>query len=142
MSGGSLNYFYSDLEEHVGDFKDLELDDLVSDLAELFHDREWYLSGDTCEGKWNESRIKFKKKWFEKYSRIDRVEKYIEDTKKELLISLGLFDNYCKDCEHWTKTEDEGSCYGWCDLVDGCLMHRYETCDKFRKRNETDGHVH
>ena len=45
MSGGSLDYFYSQLNDHVGDFKDRELDELVSDLAELFHDREWYLSG-------------------------------------------------------------------------------------------------
>jgi len=35
MSGGSLNYFYSQLEDHVGDFDDRELDDLVKDLAKL-----------------------------------------------------------------------------------------------------------
>ena len=38
MSGGSLNYFYGQLEEHIGDFGDKELDELVKDLAELFHD--------------------------------------------------------------------------------------------------------
>ena len=48
MSGGHLNYFCHSLEEHIGDFGDRELDDLVKDLAELFHDREWYLSGDTA----------------------------------------------------------------------------------------------
>ena len=53
MSGGSLNYFYSDLEEHEKDFGDKELNELVHDLAQLFHDREWYLSADTCEGAWN-----------------------------------------------------------------------------------------
>lgn len=50
MSGGSLNYFYSQVEDHVGDFGDRELDDLVKDLAQLFHDREWFLSSDTNEG--------------------------------------------------------------------------------------------
>ena len=64
MSGGSLDYFYSQLQEHIGDFKDKELDELVEDLAKLFHDREWYLSGDYCEGTWNEARDNFKKKWF------------------------------------------------------------------------------
>ena len=50
MSGGSLNYFYSYLEEHVGDLGDKELDNLVLDLAKLFHDREWELSGDIGKG--------------------------------------------------------------------------------------------
>lgn len=64
MSGGSLYYFYCDLEDHAGDFDDPELDDLVTDLAKLFHDREWYLSGDTSIKRWIESRDEFKKKWF------------------------------------------------------------------------------
>lgn len=73
MSGGSLDYFYCQLQEHVGDFKDKELDDLVNDLAELFHDREWYLSGDTGEGNWNEARDNFKKKWFTETGRTARM---------------------------------------------------------------------
>ena len=59
MSGGSLNYFYTSLQDHVGDFADKELDDLVSDLAELFKDRELYLSGDTGDGTWAEARAGF-----------------------------------------------------------------------------------
>ena len=31
MSGGSLDYFYNTLQEHVGDFRDKELDHLVKD---------------------------------------------------------------------------------------------------------------
>lgn len=50
MSGGSLDYFYCQLREHVGDFGDRELDELVDDLADLFHDREWYLSADDDKG--------------------------------------------------------------------------------------------
>ena len=64
MSGGRLDYFYSSLEDHVGDFGDKELDELVKDMANLFYEREWYLSGDTCAGDWNEARDKFKNKWF------------------------------------------------------------------------------
>ena len=64
MSGGSLDYFYCRLEDHIGDFNDKELDELVKDLAQLFHDIEWYLSGDYGEGTWNEARDNFKKKWF------------------------------------------------------------------------------
>ena len=41
MSGGSLNYFYSELESHDRDFGDLELNELVKDLAQLFHDRDF-----------------------------------------------------------------------------------------------------
>ena len=63
MSGGSLNYFYEKLEEHASDFGDKELEKLVRDLSQLFYSREWYLSGDYGECKWNEARDKFKDKW-------------------------------------------------------------------------------
>ena len=52
MSGGSLGYFYSELEEHSEDLDDKELNELVSDLAEVFRAREWYLSADTGIGDW------------------------------------------------------------------------------------------
>lgn len=137
MSGGSLDYFYGSLEDHVGDFKDKELDDLVKDLAELFHDREWYLSSDTCEGAWNESRDKFKKKWFTSAGRKARIEKYLDDIKDDVMKSLGMSDNYCKNCKHWTKDDDRSSHYGWCDLVSGCMYHRCESCDSFSRRDES-----
>ena len=79
MSGGSLNYFYCQLQDHVGDFGDKELDELVKDLAELFHDREWYLSADYGEGSWNEARDAFKAKWFTDHGRQERIEKYLSD---------------------------------------------------------------
>ena len=137
MSGGSLNYFYCDIESHIGDFKDKELDDLVRDLAKLFHDREWYLSSDTCEGSWNESRDAFKEKWFGKDSREKRIEKYLEEIKDDVYKQFGMSDKYCKNCEHWTKEEEKDSAYGWCDFTKGCMMHRCESCDKFsRKENQ------
>ena len=133
MSGGYLNYFYNDLESHVGDFQDRELDDLVKDLVKLFHDREWYLSSDYGEGSWVESRDAFKKKWFAENARQERVEKYLEDMKTEVLKSLGLSDKYCKYCKNWTEEDRPGSPYGSCIHEKHCLMHRYESCEKFVK---------
>ena len=133
MSGGSLDYFYSQLNDHVGDFKDKELDDLVSDLAQLFHDREWYLSGDTCEGSWNEARDNFKKKWFTEIGRQERLEKAFEETKTELLHSFGLDVKYCKDCRYWSA-EEKSEKYGKCENHTGCLFHRCETCEKWEQK--------
>jgi hypothetical protein len=131
MSGGSLDYFYSQLNDHVGDFKDKELDDLVSDLAQLFHDREWYLSGDTGEGSWNEARDNFKAKWFTEIGRQVRIEKYLDDIKTEVLQSFGIAHKYCQDCKNWKK-EDEN--YGRCPFVKGCSFHKCETCEKWEKK--------
>ena len=114
MSGGSLNYFYSDVEDHIGDFDDPELDDLVRDLAKLFHDREWYLSSDTNEGAWRDARDAFKQKWFKEGARQERVEKYLSDIRMEVLDSFGLSKEYCRNCSHWTREKD-GSEYGSCD---------------------------
>lgn len=141
MSGGSLGYFYSELEEHVGDFGDKELDDLVHDLSELFHAREWYLSNDTGVGQWNEALDEFKKKWFSEHGRQERIEKYLDDIRNEVLSSFGIENRYCKNCKHWTpenenhaSMDEKGSRYGDCDFEDSCLMHRSESCDKFEKR--------
>ena len=134
MSGGSLDYFYSTLEGHAGDFRDRELDDLVKDLAELFYAREWFMSGDTNEGKWREARDAFKKKWFTEAGRQERIDAYLEALREEVLDGLGLSKAYCRDCRHWTAEDDKVSGYGVCDLIQGCLMHRSEKCEKFEKR--------
>lgn len=134
MSGGSLDYFYSDLESHVGDFGDFELDDLVKDLAKLFHDREWYLSSDTGEGSWNESRDAFKKKWFGEGTRAERIEQYLNEVKEDLLKQFGVSEKYCVNCKHWTRDEREHyEKYGNCDVKKNCLWHCYESCEKFEK---------
>ena len=133
MSGGSLNYFYSTLEDHVGDFGDKELDELVSDLAELFHDREWYLSADTGVGQWNEARDAFKDKWFKEGARQERIEKYLAEFAEEVRKSLGISEKYCKNCKHWTDTEYDGR-YVKCEFHKNCLMHRSESCDKWEGR--------
>lgn len=133
MSGGSLDYFYCQLQEHVGDFKDKELDDLVNDLAALFHDREWYLSGDIGPGGWNEARDNFKKKWFSESAREERIEKYLDEVKAELLRSFGVQHNYCKDCRHWTQQTEN---YGKCEFAVGYLNHAYDACDRDKWENK------
>lgn len=135
MSGGSLDYFYCQLREHVGDFGDRELDELVDDLADLFHDREWYLSGDYGKGDWNEARDKFKQKWFTDVGRQQRMEKAFDEAKAELLQSFGLETKYCKDCESWS-VEDEMGDYGKCVFHTGCSMHRCESCERWKKKND------
>ena len=135
MSGGSLNYFYCQLEEHVGDFKDKELDELVKDLAELFHDREWYLSADTGEGDWVEARDSFKDKWFTEHGRQERIEKYLAEIGKEVREMFGMSNEFCKNCSHWTKEKDD-SAYGRCEYHKYCLMHRSESCERYEQEDE------
>lgn len=134
MSGGSLNYFYGTLQEHIGDFEDKELDELVKDLAHLFHDREWYLSDDTCKGDWNEARDAFKAKWFTEHGRQDRIEKYLAEIAEDFRKSFGISERYCKNCKHWTAKEGHDPMYGKCAFETCCLSHRSESCEKWERR--------
>ena len=127
MSGGSLYYFYALLQDHVGDFGDKELDELVKDLAELFHDREWYLSADYGEGSWIEARDEFKAKWFTEHGRQERIEKYLTEIGKEVRAMFGMSTDKCQTCKHW---ERESECYGKCEFISGCLKHRSESCER------------
>lgn len=93
MSGGSMNYVYTHLEyECVGHMGDMELDNLMKDIAKLVHDREWYLSGDICEETYNETVRMFKRKWFEA-PRTTRLREYIDNmflkTHNECLSLIG-----------------------------------------------------
>lgn len=138
MSGGSLGCFYSSMQEHDRDFGDKELDELVSDLAGLFKDREWFLSSDTCAGDWNESRDEFKKKWFTEHGRQERIEKYLAEFSEEIRQTFGIGRRYCKTCKHWQGRENpvyDGK-YGRCPFCSGFLMHRSESCEKWE---EPDG---
>lgn len=130
MSGGSLNYFSFSLEEHVGDFGDKELDELVKDMANLFYSRELYLSGDTCEGEWREARDAFKAKWFTEHGRQERIEQYLDEIHREVRESFCMAENLCKNCAHWTPSEDVAK-YGRCDFEKRCLTHRSGSCERF-----------
>lgn len=77
MSGGRFNYFYSQLNELLGDMEydyDLNkriklsaeeriLKKLLIDLSSLLYDYEWWRSGDTLEEDFVKSFNKFQKKW-------------------------------------------------------------------------------
>lgn len=135
MSGGSLNYFYALLAEHDRDFDDKELNELVTDLAELFHDREWYLSSDTGIGDWREARDAFKAKWFTEHGRQERIEKYISEFSDEIRQTFGIGTKFCKNCRHWEGRESpvcDGR-YGNCPFHKGCVMHRSNSCDRFEE---------
>lgn len=132
MSGGSLNYFYTELKEHVGDFGDKELDELVKDLAELFHDREWYLSADTGKGDWVESRDAFKAKWFTEHGRQERIELYLTEISDEVREMLGISNKRCSKCKHWQKKEDSDY-YGKCEFFNFCMFHRSEHCMRWEE---------
>jgi len=131
MSGGSLDYFYSRLEVHIKDFGDKELNDLVADLAVLFHDREWFLSGDTGEGHWNESRDAFKAKWFTEHGRQERIEKYLEEFAEEVRQTFGISIRKCQNCLYWKPDHSLDGTWGSCEFVKSCLMHRSESCAEF-----------
>ena len=139
MSGGSLDYFYCKLDEHVGDFNDYELDELVKDLVKLFHNREWFLSGDTCEGSWNEARDEFKKKWFGDPPRKERIEQYLANLAEDVRRSLGISEKYCKNCMHWKNSEKHRGVYGDCKIHTGVLWHRSEHCELFETKNGGGG---
>lgn len=81
----SFDYFFCILQDHTKDFGDKELDDMMEDLVELFHDREWFLSGDTGDGDWNEARDAFKEKWFTEHGRQERIEKYLVEFADEVV---------------------------------------------------------
>ena len=135
MSGGSLDYFFSQLREHAGDFGDVELDDLVKDLAELFYAREWFLSGDTNEGVWREARRKFKEKWLRAGSWEERFEKYIDIAIEGIRDDFGLNDHKrCKTCQHWTQKNYKN--YGSCKFESEGLIHEGEVCKKWEERED------
>lgn len=111
MSGGALDYFFSAVRDHANDFADRELNDLVKDLSALWHDREWFLSGDTSEGFWNEALMAFKGKWFSHDGAKQRTEQYVKEAVNDLLLELGMPYEMCGNCK-WFRREQEP--YGQC----------------------------
>lgn len=79
MSGGSYEYICYKLEsECQGRMYDAEMEDLITDLANVLHDLEWWQSGDCSEDTYRKSLIEFKTKWF-KTSRSKRLKSYIDE---------------------------------------------------------------
>ena len=131
MSGGSLDYFYNQLIDHVGDFDDVELDELIKDLSNLFKAREWYLSGDTGLGTWREERDKFKSKWFTEHGRNDRINSMITKMADKMRDALGVKESYCETCMNWTGDTEF---YGRCKKTKNVYFHRREDCDKWEQK--------
>lgn len=92
MSGGSMDYLCYRVEEVADQMGDRELIELIKDVAELLHDREWYLSGDYGDETWEKCVQKFKQKWFEQ-PREERLKALIEQTfneaKRECMSMIG-----------------------------------------------------
>ena len=61
MSGGCYEYFYIKLQDFENEMQDREMNDLVVDLAEVFHDLEWWQSGDSSEEVYREQSGQDKK---------------------------------------------------------------------------------
>lgn len=98
MSGGSMNYIYSQLQEAADMTSDKEIKDLLMDLSEVLHDEEWYKSYDYSFEIYQETLLKFKCKWFDQPRR-DRLKKYIDESieksRKEMymLVGIGVSDD-------------------------------------------------
>lgn len=133
MSGGSLDYFCDKLEAHAQDLGDKELNELVTDLSKLFHDREWYLSGDAGEGTWNEARDAFKRKWFGPGAREERIEKYLAEFEDEIRKTFGISRRYCWACKFWRvkNTPTSTGKYGTCEFATGHLTHQCDCCERW-----------
>lgn len=93
MSGGSMDYLCWRIEDQASNMGDLELIELIEDIAKLMHDREWFLSGDYTEQDWQDSSKKFKQKWFGS-SREERlkqlIEKQIAKVREECMTMIGI----------------------------------------------------
>ena len=88
MSGGSMDYAFYHLNDMADYVKDKEIKDLLTDLAELMHDLEWWDSGDCSEATYNETLRNFKAKWFGD-NRNYRLEHYINTSLDNMKIEIG-----------------------------------------------------
>ena len=73
-----MDYLCYKIENQLSYVYDPEIKDLMTDLAELMHDLEWWQSGDYGRGSYEETLSKFKAKWF-KGDRQERLKGYIDE---------------------------------------------------------------
>lgn len=102
MSGGRFNYIdsqacseifgYRDDDVIPNVFEDIEISELIYDVFSLIHEYDWYVSGDTSEYDYLESKQEFKEKWLkndkERTQRI--IDETIKNTKEELYKTFGV----------------------------------------------------
>ena len=107
MSGGAWDYLDARLKEEIFGYswgnekydgrnvlEDRELSEMLYDMFTLLHDYDWYVSADTSEKKYLESKKKFKDKWLKNPRvRVQRViDSAVEDLKQELYKTYGIED--------------------------------------------------
>ena len=115
MSGGHFNYcgdrvcmdmfdgeIYADYGFNTrGDYKDSvkvarnrnpmedkELSELVYDVMCLIHSLDWYVSGDTNEDVYRKDVEFFKKKWFGKDARTERLKEIVIESSNQIMDEL------------------------------------------------------
>ena len=76
MSGGQYDYVFCKVREAADYTQDKEIQALINDLADLLHDEEWYMSGDTGREDYRKSLKEFKKKWLHQSSN-KNLKKYV-----------------------------------------------------------------
>lgn len=89
MSGGAFDYSFYRVAEASNDFEkfDIEISELLSDLADLYHDLEWWQSGDYSEKQFNDALAEFKNKWFNSNREV-RLRGYVDEAVEKLRIDL------------------------------------------------------
>ena len=88
MSGGSMNYAYHHLNDMADYVNDKEIKELITDLAELMHDLEWWDSGDYSAATYYETLNNFKAKWFGD-NRNERLREYLNTTLDDMKTEIG-----------------------------------------------------
>ena len=87
MSSGIMDYVCYKIEEAADHVDDKEIKDLLTDLAELMHDLEWWDSGDYSEATYTETLSKFKAKWFGD-NRNERLREYLNTTIDDMKVEI------------------------------------------------------
>lgn len=98
MSGGSMNYACYTIEEQARYLEDRELIDIAKDMAKLFHDAEWWHSGDIGEKDYRETVKWFKDKWLRSGNAdVDErlrgyIDRIFDDAKQECKLLINGMD--------------------------------------------------
>lgn len=135
MSGGSMGYAYSQIEEYAEMLEDPELVDIAKDFAKLYHDAEWYHSSDTSKGNYRETVKWFKGKWLNN-KQYERTKVYIDaelDALRDKLYEMLGMPKLCEDCKHHKPCDKYDGKYVMCDIHTGCLWHHMDCCEDWDK---------